>query len=75
MGAKMLFILDQQKQISQLSQDLKSFGLNPSEWSVLKENSRRYLIRSKEDENFIFMGKAGRQGKQLKWKKLELASL
>lgn len=62
-------------QISKLNQDLKSFGLNPSEWNVLREKSSTYRIESKQDRQFVFKGKVKGKGPSLKWQQLELISL
>lgn len=58
-----------------LQQELKSFGLNPSDWKILKEQAQTYRVQSKEDRSFIFKGKVKKQGSLLKWDKLELISL
>ncbi|MEZ0392793.1 MAG: hypothetical protein ACAH59_11305 [Pseudobdellovibrionaceae bacterium] len=68
----MLFTFDQ---VASLNQDLKAFGLNPSDWNVLREKSSIYRIESKEDRRFIFKGKAQRRGSALRWERLELVSI
>lgn len=69
----MLYILDTNQQTTRkLSQDLKSFGLNPHEWNLLREKSQEYRIESKQDQNFVFKGKASRKGK---WDQLVLISI
>jgi len=68
----MLFTLDQR---TKLNQELKAFGLNPSEWNVLKERSQIYRVESKSDRSFAFKGQVQKKGPTLKWKQLELVSL
>lgn len=69
----MLYILDSNQQTTKkLSQDLKSFGLNPIEWTLLKEKSQEYRIESKQDRDFVFKGRASRKGK---WDQLVLLSI
>jgi hypothetical protein len=67
-----LYTFDQK---TKLNQELKSFGLNPSEWNVLKEKSQIYRVQSKADRNFFFQGKVQKKGLNLKWKQLELVSI
>lgn len=71
----MLFVLNSNIQISQLHSDLKHYGLNPSDWRILKESSQVYKVQSRSDQNFVFVGRARRKGRQLKWKNLTLVSL
>ena len=72
-GGFMLYILDTNQQTTRkLTQDLKSFGLNPHEWNLLREKSQEYRIESKQDQNFVFKGKASRKGK---WDQLVLISI
>jgi hypothetical protein len=69
----MLYILDSNQQTTKkLSLDLKSFGLNPQEWTLLREKSQDYRIESKQDQNFVFKGRASRAGK---WNRLVLVSI
>lgn len=68
----MLFNLDQN---TYLQRDLRSFGLNPNDWKVLKEKSQIYRVESKTDRNFIFKGSVKHKGSSLKWDKLELAGI
>ena len=68
----MLFILDSQ---IQLQSDLKNFGLNPTDWKILKDKSRDYKIQSKQDRNFVFKGRAQKKGARIKWQQIELISI
>jgi hypothetical protein len=68
----MFQILDSNQQTNQLSQDLKSFGLNPQDWSLLREKSEEYKIQSKQDQNFVFKGRASNKGR---WNQLVLVSI
>jgi hypothetical protein len=74
-GGFMLFTLDSKNQINDLNLDLRTFGLNPADWMVLKERSQTYRVKSKKDQNFIFQGKAQKKGKKLSWELLELVSI
>ncbi len=68
----MLYILDQNKQNETLSKELISFGLNPKDWTLVRERSSEYRIQSKDDHDFIFKGKVSKKGK---WEQLELVSI
>jgi hypothetical protein len=68
----MLHVLDINQQTDILSQDLKSYGLNPQDWKLLRERSQEDRIESKQDQNFVFKGKATAKGK---WHQLVLVSI
>jgi hypothetical protein len=68
----MLYILDQNKQTADLSKELITFGLNPKDWTIIRERSTEYRIESKDDQNFIFKGKVSEKGQ---WEQLELMSI
>ncbi len=68
----MLYVLDSNAHKNQLTEDLKSFGLNPQDWKLLRERSTEYRIESKEDRSFAFKGKASRKGK---WSQLVLIGI
>lgn len=63
------------KNMADLQSDLKSFGLNPIDWKILKEKSQVYRVQSKTDQTFAFIGDVGRKGRHMKWRKLALLSL
>lgn len=58
-----------------LNRDLRAFGLNPSEWNILRERAPFYRVESRSDRNFVFKGKAKKKGSTAKWEQLELISL
>ena len=61
-----------------LLQDLKRFGLNPTEWQLSKGLSGKdqpQLITHKEDESFCFLGFPGKALQRLHWKELQLLSI
>jgi hypothetical protein len=68
----MLYNLDFNLQTAKLAKDLRSFGLNPQDWKLLREKSLEYRIESKKDQNFVFKGKVSRKGK---WAQLVLVSI
>jgi hypothetical protein len=62
-------------EIQELSKDLVSFGLNPRDWRLIKENEELYRIESEEDEDFVFMGSIIQRQKTKAWGKIEIANL
>lgn len=68
----MLYTFDFNKQTAKLAQDLRTFGLNPQDWRLLRERTQEYRIESKGDQNFVFKGKVSKKGK---WSQLVLISI
>mgnify|MGYP003337751171 CR=1 FL=1 len=58
-----------------LQTELKSFGLNPTDWSLQKLDGFEYLIHHKEEQGFTFFGKLKREKERLRWKFLQLVSI
>lgn len=58
-----------------LQGQLTQFGLNPSDWSLVRQAKNRYYIQAKEDKNFTFAGLTKIKNGKLSWQKLELISL
>lgn len=59
-----------------LNKDLKEFGLNPSEWSLVPQNECKYQVISNSDFNFRFVGEATSAENGLaKWKMLSIESI
>lgn len=59
-----------------LQAELKSFGLNPSEWNIEKIHAAEYMIKHKTDKDFSFWGKLQfTKTKRPTWKILQLASI
>ena len=71
----MLVIGTHHGDLKSLERGLKKFGLNPQDWKIVREKSNFYRIQAIEDQNFIFKGRVTRKGRDLTWKKLELASI
>jgi inorganic pyrophosphatase/exopolyphosphatase len=58
-----------------LHNDLKKFGLNPSEWTIEQLEERLFQIAHKEDKQFYFLGEAQFEGLLPEWAHLHLFSL
>ncbi len=58
----------------QLRSELRHFGLNPADWSIIKLQSLSYLIKNKVDESFSLYGQLEYKKSKPTWKSLELAS-
>ncbi|WP_374028020.1 hypothetical protein ACES2J_04310 [Bdellovibrio bacteriovorus] len=58
-----------------LQTELKSFGLNPAEWSLQKIQALGYLLQNTQDEKFAMYGRLEYRDKKPRWKSLEVVSL
>lgn len=58
-----------------LQTELKSFGLNPAEWSLQKIQALGYLLLNTQDEKFAMYGRLEYRDKKPRWKSLEVVSL
>lgn len=59
-----------------LQSDLKTFGLNPTEWTLQRiQSSLSYLIKHRVDENFAMYGELEFRKQRPQWKSIELVSL
>lgn len=58
-----------------LQGQLTQFGLNPNDWSLVRQAKNRYHIQAKTDKNFAFAGLTQIKKGKLAWQKLELISL
>jgi len=58
-----------------LSQELRVYGLNPSDWTLIQEDQKRYRIQSNSDRGFSFLGYAREKAHALCWDHIELFSL
>lgn len=58
-----------------LQTELKSFGLNPAEWSLQKIQALGYLLLNTQDEQFAMYGRLEYRDKKPRWKSLEVVSL
>jgi hypothetical protein len=58
-----------------LLNDLKRYGLNPTQWKPERIAGNRFLVRHRKDLNYCFSGLVRRYQGQLRWQSLELAGL
>lgn len=58
-----------------LNNSLSDFGLCPSDWLVIKEDSCVYKIENKEEPHFFFRGKVKFENGRKKWRSIRLAGL
>ncbi|NUN07292.1 MAG: hypothetical protein HUU57_16225 [Bdellovibrio sp.] len=56
-----------------LSAQLKSFGLNPLDWSLRPLGGLKISIFNRNDETLALLGQVEYRNQQLTWKSLELA--
>ncbi len=61
--------------IYRLQAQLKTFGLNPSEWTIQKVQALGFLLQNKLDQSFAMYGRIEYQNRRPKWKSLDLISL
>lgn len=57
-----------------LKDDLKKFGLNPTEWIIEQLEDQIYQIAHVDDHQFYFLGKARHVGLLPEWTQLKLLS-
>jgi hypothetical protein len=57
-----------------LQNNLKKFGLNPTDWKIQRIRSSHYKIANVRDENFYFLGEATQTAGLLLWSQIKLAS-
>lgn len=58
-----------------LHNDLKKFGLNPSEWTIEQLEERLFQIAHIDDKQFFFLGETRLEGTIPEWNNLHLLSL
>lgn len=58
-----------------LRNDLKTYGLNPSEWTLRKLKKRKFKVVHVTDNNFFFVGNTQQSGHFQKWTTLQLISI
>lgn len=57
-----------------LHSDLRTFGLNPTEWNLHRMQSIGYLIKNRFDQDFKMVGYLDKKAKEPRWKKLKVIS-
>lgn len=60
---------------SDLTQDLASYGLKPTEWNLKLKSQDKLLISNKYEPNFCFGGNYTFSKNKFTWKKIQLISL
>lgn len=60
---------------SDLTQDLASYGLKPSEWNLKLKSQDNLLISNKDEPNFCFGGNYTFSKNKFTWKQIQLISL
>lgn len=60
---------------TQLMTELKGFGLNPKDWSLVKQKAHTYKIAHNSDQNFILKGTTKLKEKKLTWDFISVVSL
>ncbi|MBX3039437.1 MAG: hypothetical protein KF789_01860 [Bdellovibrionaceae bacterium] len=58
-----------------LKNQLKHFGLNPNEWTMTPQDSRRCLITHRTDKELSFLGYTNLRKPRPEWTTLALRSL
>ncbi len=58
-----------------LGLELKTYGLNPSEWSIQRIQTLYYRIQNRTDQDFTLMGTLEIKNRRPHWKHLEVVSL
>ena len=58
-----------------LKSQLSQFGLNPNDWSIVKQKENRYQITARNDKSFSFTGITKQKLGKKVWQKIELISL
>lgn len=58
-----------------LQQGLTQFGLNPIEWSIIKNTSNSYYLVNNDDPQFQLLGSIQIKQQKAKWKNIQLLSI
>lgn len=58
-----------------LQKELQNFGLDPREWTLIKERSHTYKIANTKDSGFTFKGQTKLSQKKLTWDFIHLSSI
>lgn len=58
-----------------LRNDLKTYGLNPSEWTLRKLKKQKFKVVHVKDNTFYFVGKTQQRGPLQQWTTLQLISI
>ena len=66
------------KHLQQLLNDLKKYGLNPSEWrleSQIQGNDQPQILKNINDEGFSLLGFPKKQQGKFYWNEIQILSL
>lgn len=61
--------------LHKLQADLKSFGLNPSDWTLFRSGKFLFEVRHVSDKDFAFKGRLDPKKSQGAWLSMELLSI
>lgn len=56
-----------------LQNQLKNFGLNPADWSLLKIQNFGFRIQHREDHDLVLYGQIEYRNQSPRWKSLEIS--
>lgn len=58
-----------------LKLDLKSYGLNPADWTAFLKRENRVILRHRKDREFTMTGFVRKDSRGEQWRSLELRSI
>ena len=58
-----------------LTNELKNFGLDPRDWTLIKQKTGTYRIANKKDESFSLKGQTKLTEQKLTWDFIHLNSI
>lgn len=58
-----------------LTNELKNFGLDPRDWTLIKQRTGLYRIANKKDESFTLKGQTKLTEQKLTWDFIHLSSI
>lgn len=67
--------MTQTHSLQTLKNQLRHFGLNPKEWTMTLQDSRRCLITHRQDKELSFVGHTNLRQPRPQWRTLTLRSL
>lgn len=70
----MFNFLSSTNQLMSLQLGLREFGLQPTEWRIIKKTKSRFVIQSASETNFYFIGEV-KDNNTKEWRYIQLAGL
>jgi len=61
--------------VNELNLQLTDFGLQPQDWILQPQSTKKIKIQNRQEKSFFFMGQVEKSKGKAYWKNIHLASL